>query len=100
MLDWQSMLGKLADVHMACRELLDAARLVNAGSVAMMVYPVRSMAAVQASHQQGQQQQQSAQDARLYHGLKLKVPPLCLLGSPDIRHLIWMHYSACGHDKS
>ncbi|KAK9827173.1 hypothetical protein WJX74_009221 [Apatococcus lobatus] len=56
------------------RELSDAARLVNAGSVAMMVYPVRSMAAVQASHQQGQQQQQqAAQDARLYHGLKLKV---------------------------
>ena len=39
----------------------------------MMVYPVKSMAAVQASHQQGQQQQQSVQEARSYHGLKLKV---------------------------
>ncbi len=42
----------------------------------MMVYPVKSMAAVQASHQQGQQQQQSVQEARLYHGLKLKVQQL------------------------
>ena len=57
----------------ACRDIPAAPRLINAGSVAMMVYPVKSMAAVQASRQTGQQQQQSVQDARLYHGLKLKV---------------------------
>ena len=63
----------LIKLKCGCREIPASPRLVNAGSVTMMVYPVRSMAAVQASRQSGQQQQQSVQEARLYHGLKLKV---------------------------